>query len=106
MHLTGRFGSGRFKSYLARFIVLSTIVLSLPASRDVSALIVMAANKVGYACRAGFFNTAARRSVSGMSQGETKSVAVISGDLILKWKHVWSQVAAGLRSPFRQKGPT
>jgi len=41
-----------------------------------------------------------------MQQGETKSGAVISGDMILKWKLIWSQVAAGLRSPFRQKGPT
>jgi len=41
-----------------------------------------------------------------MLRGETKSGAVISGELILKWKLVWSQVAAGLRSPFRQKGPT
>jgi hypothetical protein len=46
------------------------------------------------------------RSVSGMQQGATKNVAVISGDVVLKWKHVWSQVAAELRSPFRQKGPT
>jgi len=49
---------------------------------------------------------AARRSVSGIQQGETKSGAVISGDMILKWKRIWSQVAAALRSPFRQKGPT
>jgi len=49
---------------------------------------------------------AARRSESGMLRGETKSGAVISGDMILKWKRIWSQVAAGLRSPFRQKGPT
>ena len=49
---------------------------------------------------------AVRRSVSGMLQGETKSGAVISDDMILKWKRMWSQVAAGLRSPFRQKGPT
>ena len=49
---------------------------------------------------------AARRTVSGMPQGETKSGAVISADVILVSKHVWSQVAATLRSPFRQKGPT
>ena len=41
-----------------------------------------------------------------MQRGETKSGAVISGDMILKWKRIWSQVAAGLRSPFRQKEPT
>jgi len=41
-----------------------------------------------------------------MLRGETKSGVVISGDMILKWKRIWSQVAAGLRSPFRQKGPT
>jgi len=41
-----------------------------------------------------------------MQQGETKRGAVISGDMILKWKLIWSQVAAGLRSPFRQKRPT
>ncbi|HRA87268.1 MAG TPA: hypothetical protein PK992_04345 [Planctomycetaceae bacterium] len=41
-----------------------------------------------------------------MSRGETKSGAVISGDMILDLRPVWSQVAAGLRSPFRQKGPT
>jgi len=52
------------------------------------------------------FQIAARRTVSGTSQGETKSSAVISGDMILASKHVWSQVAAMLRSPFRQKGPT
>ena len=52
------------------------------------------------------FQIAARRTVSGTSQGETKSDAVISGDMILVSKHVWSQVAATLRSPFRQKGPT
>jgi len=40
-----------------------------------------------------------------MHRGETKSGAVISDDMILKWKLIWSQVAAGLRSPFRQKGP-
>jgi len=49
---------------------------------------------------------AARRTVSGMLRGETKSGVVIAGDMILKWKRIWSQVAAGLRSPFRQKGPT
>jgi len=32
--------------------------------------------------------------VSRTSQGETKSGAVISGDVILKWKLFWSQVAA------------
>jgi len=52
------------------------------------------------------FQIAARRTVSRTSQGETKSGAVISGDVILVSKHVWSQVAATLRSPFRQKGPT
>ena len=31
---------------------------------------------------------------------------MISADMILKRKHVRSQVAATLRSPFRQKGPT
>jgi len=31
---------------------------------------------------------------------------VISGGMILKWKHFWSQVAAALRSFFRQKGST
>jgi len=41
-----------------------------------------------------------------LQRGETKNGAVISGDMILKWKRIWSQVAAGLRSPFRQKGPT
>jgi len=35
-----------------------------------------------------------------------KCDAVISGDMILKSKLFWSQVAAGLRSPVRQKGPT
>jgi len=49
---------------------------------------------------------AARRTVSGTSQGATESGAVISGDMILKRKRIWSQVAAALRSPFRQKGPT
>ena len=49
---------------------------------------------------------AARRTVSGTSQRETKSGAVISIDVIFVLKHVWSQVAATLRSPFRQKGPT
>jgi len=49
---------------------------------------------------------AARRSVSGMQRDETKSGAVISDDMILKWELIWSQVAAGLRSPFWQKGPT
>ena len=38
-----------------------------------------------------------------MPQCKTKSGAVICCDLILKWKCIWSQVAAGLRSPFRQK---
>ncbi len=52
------------------------------------------------------FRFAARRTESGMSHGTTKSGAVISGDMILGLKLVWSQVAAGLRSPFRQKGPT
>jgi len=41
-----------------------------------------------------------------MQCGETNSGIVISGDMILKWKLIWSQVAAGLRSPFRQKEPT
>jgi len=41
-----------------------------------------------------------------MLRGETKSGVVISGDMTLKWKRIWSQVAAGLRSPFRQKGST
>ncbi|HRA89534.1 MAG TPA: hypothetical protein PK992_15720 [Planctomycetaceae bacterium] len=41
-----------------------------------------------------------------MQRGETKSDTVISDDMILMWKLIWSQVAAGLRSPFRQKGPT
>jgi len=41
-----------------------------------------------------------------MQRGETVSGDVISGDMSLKWKRIWSQVAAGLRSPFRQKGPT
>ena len=45
------------------------------------------------------FQIAARRTVSGTAQGETKSDAVISGDMILVSKHVWSQVAATLRSP-------
>ena len=49
---------------------------------------------------------AARRSVSGIQQGEIKIGAVIPGDMILKRKRIWSQVAAALRSPFRQKGPT
>ena|GEM_PF-1389988 len=49
---------------------------------------------------------AARRTVSGRLRGETKSGAVISDDMISKWKLIWSQVAAGLRSPFRQKGST
>ncbi len=31
---------------------------------------------------------------------------VIYGDVIFESKRGWSQVAAGLRSPFRQKGPT
>jgi len=31
-----------------------------------------------------------------MQRGKTKSGAVISGDMILKWKRIWSQVAAGL----------
>jgi len=52
------------------------------------------------------FQIAATRIVSGSSQGETKSGAVISVDVIFVLKHVWSQVAATLRSPFRQKGPT
>ena len=39
-------------------------------------------------------------SQSGMQRGETKSGAVISGDMILKWKRIWSQVAAGLRKSF------
>jgi len=52
------------------------------------------------------FRFAARRTESGMSHGTTKSGVVISGDMILGLKLVWSQVAAGLRSPFRQKGPT
>ena len=52
------------------------------------------------------FQIAASRSVSGTSQGETKSGAVIPGDMILRRKRIWSQVAATLRSPFRQKGPT
>jgi len=60
---------------------------------------------VGPACRAGFFVTAARRTVSEIQQGETKSGAVIFGDVILKSKHVWSQVAAGLRRPARQAEP-
>jgi len=42
------------------------------------------------------FQFAARRSRSGMQRGKTKSGAVISGDMILKWKRIWSQVAAGL----------
>jgi|GEM_PF-6954299 len=42
----------------------------------------------------------------GTSQRATKSGAVISGDMILASKHVWTQVAATLRSPFRQKGST
>ena len=41
-----------------------------------------------------------------MLRGETKSGAVISDDMILKWKLIWSEVAAGLRSPFRQKVST
>jgi len=41
-----------------------------------------------------------------MSQGTLKCGAVISGGMILESKLVWSLVAAGLRSPFRQKGPT
>ena len=49
---------------------------------------------------------AARRTVSGTAQRKTKSGAVIAGDMILPSKHVRSQVAATLRSPFRQKGPT
>jgi len=48
---------------------------------------------------------AARRSESGMQRGKTKRRAVISGNMILGWKLIWSQVAAGLRSPFRQKEP-
>jgi|GEM_PF-2410885 len=40
-----------------------------------------------------------------MSHGINKCGAVIFGDMILESKLVWSQVAAGLRSPFRQKGP-
>ena len=36
---------------------------------------------------------AARRTVIGMSQGETKSSAVISGDGMLKWKRIGSEVA-------------
>ena len=48
------------------------------------------------------FQTAARRSVSGILQGETKRGDVISGGVSLESKLVWSQVAAGLRSPFRQ----
>ena len=52
------------------------------------------------------FQTAVRRSESRMSQCETKSGAVISGDMILKRKRIWSQVAAWLRSAFRQKAPT
>jgi len=50
--------------------------------------------------------TAARRTVSGIQQRRSKSGAVISGDMILKWIRIWSQVAAGLRNPFRQNGPT
>jgi len=41
-----------------------------------------------------------------MLHGEKKSGGVIFGDMILKWKQIWSQVAAALRSLFRQKGPT
>jgi len=52
------------------------------------------------------FQIAARRIVSRSTQGETKSGAVISVDVIFVSKHVRSQVAATLRSPFRQKGPT
>ena len=52
------------------------------------------------------FQIAARRTVSGTSQGETKSGAVTSGDMILVAKRVRSLVAATLRSPFRQKEPT
>jgi len=48
------------------------------------------------------FQIAARRTVSGMLRGATKSGAVISGDMNLTWKRIWSQVAAGLRSPFPQ----
>ena len=49
---------------------------------------------------------AVRRSVCGIPCGGTNSVAVISGDMILDLQPVWSRVAAMLRSPFRQKGPT
>jgi len=41
-----------------------------------------------------------------MSQGKSNSGVVIFGDMILKWKRIWSHVAAGLRSAFRQKAPT
>jgi len=37
------------------------------------------------------FQIAARRSVNGTSQGETRSGAVIAGDMILMSKHVGSQ---------------
>jgi len=46
-----------------------------------------------------------------MSQGETKSGAVNSGDVILKWKQFWSQVAAcrevlSGRKDLPQRGPS
>jgi len=39
------------------------------------------------------FQFVAGQTVSGTSQGETKSGAVIPGDMILKRKRIWSQVA-------------
>jgi|GEM_PF-355412 len=38
--------------------------------------------------------------------GPARRVSVISGSLHLKWHRIWSQVAAGPRSPARQAGPT
>jgi len=48
---------------------------------------------------------APRRTVSGMQRGETKIGVVISGDMILTLKLIWSQVAAGRRSPPEFLGP-
>jgi len=57
-------------------------------------------------CRKGFLNCRKANRERDVARRTTKSGVVISGNIILMWKLIWSQVAAGLRSPFRQKGPT
>ncbi len=94
--------SGRLKTQIA----IHRPVLHRPVKNTSHIRLVQSRNTPNFSVSAFLSSPELRRSQVPVAGTMHWTAPLISGDMTLEWKLVGSQVAAGLRSHFRQKGPT